>query len=75
MSIRNLGAGSRIPFGPWLAMGALVAMFAERPILDLLFVTWPEWQRTNPSAQWILSVVTLLCLVGLFALLKRRRFQ
>ncbi len=70
-----LGAGTRIPFGPWLAMGALVATFAERPILDLLFVTWPEWQRTNPGAQWILSVVTLLCLVGLFALLKRRRFQ
>jgi leader peptidase (prepilin peptidase)/N-methyltransferase len=68
------GQGARIPFGPYLALGALVAMFAEAPILDFLFVTWPEWQRTHPQAQWTLAIVSLLCLVGLFALLKRRRF-
>jgi leader peptidase (prepilin peptidase)/N-methyltransferase len=69
-----LGRGSRIPFGPYLALGAVVAMFFERDILTVLFVTWPDWQRANPAAPWILSAVVFLCLFGLLAILKRRRF-
>jgi leader peptidase (prepilin peptidase)/N-methyltransferase len=69
-----LGRGNRIPFGPYLALGAVIAMFFERDILEVLFVTWPDWQRANPEAPWILSAVAFLCLLGLFAILKRRRF-
>ena len=69
-----LGRGSRIPFGPYLALGAVIAMFFERPILVALFVTWPDWQGRNPDAPWILSAVAFFCLLGLLAILKRRRF-
>jgi hypothetical protein len=69
-----LGRGNRIPFGPYLAFGAVVAMFFEHDILTVLFVTWPDWQRGNPAAPWILSAVAFLCLIGLLAILKRRRF-
>lgn len=68
-----LGRGNRIPFGPYLALGAVVVLFFERRILEVLFVDWPDWQRANPSAQWILSAVAFLCLLGLFAILKRSR--
>lgn len=67
------GAGTRIPFGPYLALGAVVAMFAARPILHLLFVTWPEWQRSSPSAQWFLLVLALLSSFALFVLVRRGR--
>ena len=67
------GAGTKIPFGPYLALGAVVAMFAARPILDLLFVTWPEWQRSSPSAQWFLLVLALLSSIALFVLVRRGR--
>lgn len=67
------GAAARIPFGPYLALGALTALFAADPILDFLFVTWPEWQRTSKSAQWSLLVVALISLVLLFALVRRGR--
>ncbi|HEX6811079.1 MAG TPA: prepilin peptidase [Planctomycetota bacterium] len=69
-----LGRGSRIPFGPYLALGAVIAMFFEQRILDVLFVEWPDWQRANPNAQLILSAIAFLCLFGLFAILKRRRY-
>jgi leader peptidase (prepilin peptidase)/N-methyltransferase len=67
------GAGLRIPFGPYLALGALVTLFAQKPILDLLFVTWPEWQRSSPTAQWFLLVIALLSLSALFVLVRRGR--
>lgn len=67
------GAGLRIPFGPYLALGALVALFAQKPILHLLFVTWPEWQRSSPTAQWFLLVIALLSLSALFVLVRRGR--
>jgi leader peptidase (prepilin peptidase) / N-methyltransferase len=67
------GGAAKIPFGPFLALGALVAMFAADPILDFLFVTWPEWQRSSPSAQWFLPVLALLSLFALFVLVRRGR--
>jgi leader peptidase (prepilin peptidase)/N-methyltransferase len=67
------GLGLRIPFGPYLALGALVSLFAQRPILDLLFVQWPEWQRSSPNAQWFLLAVALLSLSALFVLVRRGR--
>lgn len=67
------GLGLKIPFGPYLALGALVSLFAARPILDLLFVQWPEWQRSSPNAQWFLLALALLSLSALFLLVRRGR--
>ncbi|MBL8729981.1 MAG: prepilin peptidase [Planctomycetes bacterium] len=67
------GLGMRIPFGPYLAVGAVVSLFVARPLLDLLFVQWPEWQRSSPSAQWFLLVLALLSLSALFLLVRRGR--
>ncbi len=67
------GLGLRIPFGPWLALGAVVSLFFEVPILELFFVRWPEWQRTSPNAKWFLLVAALLSLSALFALVRRGR--
>ncbi len=67
------GFGLKIPFGPYLALGALVSLFAAAPILDLLFVQWPEWQRSSPTAQWLLLALALLSLSALFVLVRRGR--
>jgi len=69
------GAALRIPFGPYLAFGALVSLFARDPIFGFLFETWPEWQRTSPSAPWLLLVVALFSLVALYVLVRRGRRQ
>lgn len=67
------GLGLKIPFGPYLALGALVTLFLAQPILDLLFVRWPEWQRSSPNAQWFLLALALLSLSALFVLVRRGR--
>jgi leader peptidase (prepilin peptidase)/N-methyltransferase len=67
------GLGLKIPFGPYLALGALFTLFARDTILELLFVTWPEWQRSSPTAQWFLLVIALLSLSALFVLVRRGR--
>lgn len=67
------GLGLKIPFGPYLAMGAVVALFAQDTIVDVLFVRWPEWQRQNPSSQWLLLGLALVSLVALFVLIRRGR--
>ena len=67
------GLGLRIPFGPYLAAGALVALFAEHDLVTLLFERWPEWQRQNPSSQWLLVVMAIGSLGLLFALIRRGR--
>ncbi|MBX3461899.1 MAG: prepilin peptidase [Planctomycetes bacterium] len=72
-SMLRAGLGTRIPFGPYLALGAVVSLFAAEPILDLLFVRWPEWQRSSPTAQWFLLAVALLSLSGLFLLVRKAR--
>jgi leader peptidase (prepilin peptidase)/N-methyltransferase len=67
------GVALRIPFGPYLAFGALVTLFARDPIFGFLFETWPEWQQTSPSAPWLLLVVALFSLVALYVLVRRGR--
>ena len=67
------GLGARIPFGPYLALGAVVALFAQDPILQALFVDWPEWQRENPSSQWLLLTLAAASLFALFVLVRRGR--
>ena len=67
------GLGLKIPFGPYLALGAVCTLFFASPILHLLLVTWPEWQRSSPTAQWFLLALALLSLSALFALVRRGR--
>lgn len=67
------GAGVKIPFGPYLALGGVVALFLGDRVREFLFVTWPEWQRGSSSAPWVLLVVALAALVLLFVLLRRAR--
>jgi leader peptidase (prepilin peptidase)/N-methyltransferase len=35
-----------IPFGPYLAAGTVIALFAKREILHFLFTVWPHWVST-----------------------------
>jgi leader peptidase (prepilin peptidase)/N-methyltransferase len=67
------GGAARIPFGPYLAIGAAIALFAEAPILHFVFHTWPAWQRSSAVAQWLLPVAALFCLFALLALVRRGR--
>lgn len=68
-----LGRGTVIPFGPYLALGAAVTMFAGDPIVHFLFTTWPEWQQRSPSAPWVLVGAAVGSLFALFALVRRGR--
>ncbi|MCA8965748.1 MAG: prepilin peptidase [Planctomycetes bacterium] len=67
------GLGLRIPFGPYLALGALIALFAQDHVYVFLFDTWPEWQRRNPSSQFLLLGMAVLSLFALFVLVRRGR--
>jgi leader peptidase (prepilin peptidase) / N-methyltransferase len=67
------GGASKIPFGPYLALGAVVSHFAHAPILEFLFHTWPEWQRGSAAAQWLLAGGALVSLALLFVLVRRGR--
>jgi len=67
------GGSARIPFGPYLALGAVAALFFGDAITDLLLVTWPEWQRANAGSQWALAGMASAALVLLFVLVRRAR--
>jgi leader peptidase (prepilin peptidase)/N-methyltransferase len=67
------GGGTQIPFGPYLAMGAVVSMFLRAPIVTFLFTTWPEWQRDSAAAPFVLGGSALVSLVLLFWLVRRAR--
>jgi hypothetical protein len=62
-----------IPFGPFLALGAVAALFFGEGILIFLFETWPDWQRESPAAPVIMSGSAVLCLVALVYLVRRGR--
>jgi leader peptidase (prepilin peptidase)/N-methyltransferase len=67
------GGATKIPFGPYLALGAVIALFARGPIVTFLFTTWPEWQRDNTSAPWLLTGFAVVALTLLFVLVRRGR--
>lgn len=64
---------SMIPFGPFLALGAVASLFGEKRILEWMFVTWPEWQRGSPAAPYFLLATSVLALLALFLLVRRGR--
>ena len=67
------GSSARIPFGPYLAMGALVTLFGREVILTWLFVDWPAWQRDNPSSVMVVLGIGMAALVGLLWVIRRGR--
>ena len=67
------GLGARIPFGPYLAMGAVVSLFWRQPILTLLFEDWPAWQRANPDSVWLILLLGVVSLFALLLLIRRGR--
>ncbi len=62
-----------IPFGPFLAVGVIVARFFGAETSELVFRRWPEWMRTSDLAVPFLIVFSVLCLLALFALRRIRR--
>lgn len=69
-----LGRSTVIPFGPYLAMGAVVCLFQERQLLEFLFTTWPEWQRSHPSAQlWFVAFAVIAMSLLLWIIRRGRR--
>ncbi len=69
---RWLTRDEMIPFGPFLAVGALLTLFWQKPILWFLFETWPAWQRESPTAPWLVAGAALLSLIALVMLVRRR---
>ena len=67
------GRGNEIPFGPYLALGSLLAMFWGSSIVTALFTTWPEIQTKNPGAQWLVLGVAMVLLSALFFVVRRAR--
>jgi prepilin signal peptidase PulO-like enzyme (type II secretory pathway) len=73
-SVQTLRSGNaRIPFGPYLAMGAIVTLFGRDSILTWLFVDWPEWQRNNPSSVMVMLAIGMAALIGLLWVIRRGR--
>ncbi|HLQ37054.1 MAG TPA: prepilin peptidase [Planctomycetota bacterium] len=70
---RLLTREATIPFGPFLALGALLSLGFWQRIESFLFETWPQWLRDVPAAPWILSVSALVSLLGLVVLVRRGR--
>ncbi|MFT4512659.1 MAG: leader peptidase (prepilin peptidase)/N-methyltransferase [Planctomycetota bacterium] len=73
-SVLTLRTGNaRIPFGPYLAMGAIVTLFGRETILHWLFVRWPQWQRDNPSSVMFVLGIGIAALIGLLWVVRRGR--
>lgn len=64
---------SKIPFGPFLAAGALLVIFFEPALREFVFHTWPEWQRTSSLALPIVGGASLVSLFALVLVVRRGR--
>ncbi|MCB9882228.1 MAG: prepilin peptidase [Planctomycetes bacterium] len=62
-----------IPFGPFLAAGVLVAHFARGQAFPWIFETWPRFLSESPWGKAVLGGITVLSLVALIWLRRRRR--
>jgi leader peptidase (prepilin peptidase)/N-methyltransferase len=63
---------SYICFGPFLAAGALIVLFAGDRVFDA-FAALERWQQANDSAPWVLAVGAIVSAVFLVALVRRGR--
>lgn len=70
---RAVTGDAYVPFGPFLAIGAALTLFAREPIVQFLFVTWPAWQRSSPLAAAVMAGLALLCMLTLVVLVRRGR--
>ncbi|MGE3172966.1 MAG: A24 family peptidase [Planctomycetota bacterium] len=70
---RMVTGDSYVPFGPFLAIGALATMYFKAPLIEFLFTTWPEWQRSSPTAMPLMMGLALLCVLALYVLVRRGR--
>jgi leader peptidase (prepilin peptidase) / N-methyltransferase len=66
------GGSGKIPFGPYLALGALVSLLSGDVLIQLL-VDWQEWQRRNPSSTWPMLAVGAGALLAMLWLIRRGR--
>lgn len=64
-----------ICFGPFLAAGALTALFFGEPVTHLLLVSWPQWQETHPIAPVVVLGLTGIAFLSLFIIIRRGRTQ
>jgi leader peptidase (prepilin peptidase)/N-methyltransferase len=62
-----------VPFGPFLAAGAVLTLFFKAELFEFLFHTWPDWQRSSPAATWLMAGSALVCIIALVAIVRRGR--
>lgn len=73
-SLHKLRTGQgEIYFGPFLAAGALISLFARESIHRWMFVLLPEWQQTHPESSWVLLGGAALSFVLLLWMIRRGR--
>ncbi|MEY4673289.1 MAG: hypothetical protein RL148_1073 [Planctomycetota bacterium] len=70
---RLFTADSMIPFGPFLAVGAVCSLFWGEDVFEFLFVTWPEWQRQSADSPLLLGLTAFLSLIALILLVRKGR--
>jgi leader peptidase (prepilin peptidase)/N-methyltransferase len=73
MAHRVVTKDAYVPFGPFLAIGALITLFFKANVVTLLFETWPQFQRSSPMAMPLMLGAALLCVLALFLLVRRGR--
>ncbi|MBK8976503.1 MAG: prepilin peptidase [Planctomycetes bacterium] len=72
-SLRRLFVrGDELPFGPYLAAGAVGALFMRDGLVRFLTVDWPEWLLQHQSAAQAVAVV-LVFVAAIYLLRSRRR--
>ena len=54
-------------------MAAARVLIVGDAMLEVLFVTWPEWQRRHDGTQWAFAATATAALVLLFLLVRRSR--
>jgi len=63
---------SYICFGPFLAAGAVIVLFARDRLFGA-FVALERWQRASDTAPWVLSIGAIVSAIFLVALVRRGR--
>ncbi|HLU39632.1 MAG TPA: prepilin peptidase [Planctomycetota bacterium] len=58
-------------FGPFLAAGAVTALFFGESVMHFLFVTWPQWQESHPVAPVLILSGAAAVLLLLFFVIRR----